>query len=64
MVIISSQILALHRIGGYTIMNSRRGSEMDPELENEMVSEDSCCSRPHGRKAIILKKRKKILLPV
>ena len=62
MVIILSQIIALHRIGGYTIMNSRRGSDMDPELENEMVSEDSCCSHPHGRRSHHSEKTKKNLV--
>ena len=57
-----SQIIALHRIGGYAIMNSRRGSEMDPELENEMVSEDSCCSHPHGRRSHHSEKTKKNLV--
>ena len=26
----------LHRVRGYTIINSRRGNEMDPEFENEI----------------------------
>ena len=57
-----SQILDSHRIGGYAIMKSRRGSDMDPELDNEMVSEDSCCSHPHGRRSHHSEKTKKNLV--
>lgn len=35
---------------------------MDPELENEMVSEDSCCSHPHGRRSHHSEKTKKNLV--
>jgi CsoR family transcriptional regulator, copper-sensing transcriptional repressor len=52
----------LHRVRGYTIMNSRRGNEMDPEFENEMISEDSCCSHPHGRMSHHSEKTKKNLV--
>ena len=32
---------------------------MDPESENEMTSEDSCCSHPHGRMSHHSEKMKK-----
>ena len=35
---------------------------MDPELENEMVPEDSCCSHPHGRMSHHSEKTKKNLV--
>ena len=35
---------------------------MDPELENEMVSEDSCCTSPHGRMSHHSEKTKKNLM--
>lgn len=44
------------------MMESRRGSEMDPEFENEMVSEDNCCSHPHGRRSHHSEKTKKNLV--
>ena len=51
----------LHRVRGYTIMNSRRGNEMDPEFENEIISEDSCCrSSTWSNEPSLLKKRKRI----
>ena len=52
----------LHRVRGYTIMNSRRGNEMDPEFENEIISEDSCCAHPHGRMSHHSEKTKKNLV--
>ena len=52
----------LHRVRGYTIINSRRGNEMDPEFENEMISEDSCCAHPHGRMSHHSEKTKKNLV--
>lgn len=44
------------------MMELRRGSEMDPELESEKVSEDSCCSQPHGRMSHHSEKTKKNLV--
>ena len=35
---------------------------MDPEFENEMISEDSCCSHPHGRMSHHSEKTKKNLV--
>jgi len=35
---------------------------MDPEFENEMTSEDSCCSHPHGRMSHHSEKMKKNLV--
>ena len=35
---------------------------MDPEFENEMISEDSCCSQPHGRMSHHSEKTKKNLV--
>jgi DNA-binding FrmR family transcriptional regulator len=62
MVIILSQNIHLHRVGGYDMVESRRGSVMDPELENEMTTEDNCCSHPHGRMSHHSEKTKKNLV--
>jgi CsoR family transcriptional regulator, copper-sensing transcriptional repressor len=62
MVIILSQNIHLHRVGGYDMVESRRGSVMDPELENEMMTEDNCCSHPHGRMSHHSEKTKKNLV--
>ncbi|MDQ0232412.1 MULTISPECIES: metal-sensitive transcriptional regulator [Bacillaceae] len=35
---------------------------MDPELENEMISEDSCCTPSHGRMSHHSEKTKKNLV--